>query len=85
MGEFTFGPFTLSTHPPRLTRGGVEVRLRPRAFRTLQVLLQHQGALVDHDTLLAEAWEGTHVSRHTIATRVAPVGPAYTDRVRAGD
>ena len=73
MGEFVFGPFTLSTHPPRLTRDGVEVRLRPRAFQALQVLLQHQGALVDHDTMIAEAWEGTHVSRHTIDVTVAEV------------
>ena len=73
MAEFTFGPFSLSTQARRLTRDGVDVRLRPRAFRTLQVLLQHPGAFVDHDTMIAEAWEGTHVSRHTIDVTVSEV------------
>lgn len=73
MAEFTFGPFVLSTHPRRLTRDGAEVRLRPRAFRTLQVLLQHQGDLIDHDTMIAEAWEATHVSRHTVDVTVCEV------------
>jgi DNA-binding winged helix-turn-helix (wHTH) protein/Flp pilus assembly protein TadD len=73
MAEFTFGPFALSSHSSRLTRDGVEVRLRPRAFQALRVLLQHQGELVDHDTMIAEAWEGTHVSRHTIDVTVAEV------------
>lgn len=66
MAEFTFGPFSLSTDASRLTRDGMDVRLRPRAFHTLRVLLQHLGAFVDYDAMIAEAWEGTHVSRHTI-------------------
>jgi DNA-binding winged helix-turn-helix (wHTH) protein len=73
MAEFTFVPFVLRTHPRRLTRDGAEVRPRPRAFQTLQVLLQHQGDLVDHGTMLAEAWEGTHVSRHTVDVTVSEV------------
>ena len=73
MAEFTFGPFALSTHSARLTRDGVEVRLRPRAFQALRVLLQHQGDLVDHDTMIEEAWEGTHVSRHTVDVTIAEV------------
>jgi DNA-binding winged helix-turn-helix (wHTH) protein/tetratricopeptide (TPR) repeat protein len=73
MAEFTFGPFALSTQSSRLTRDGVEVRLRPRAFQALRVLLQHQGEFVDHDTMIEEAWEATHVSRHTIDVTVAEV------------
>ena len=73
MAEFTFGPFALSTHSSRLTRDGVEVRLRPRAFQALRVLLQHQGDLVDHDTMIEQAWEGTHVSRHTVDVTIAEV------------
>jgi tetratricopeptide (TPR) repeat protein/DNA-binding winged helix-turn-helix (wHTH) protein len=73
MAEFTFGPFSLSTAASRLTREGVEVRLRPRAFHALRVLLQHLGAFVDYDVMIAEAWEGTHVSRHTIDVTMADV------------
>ena len=73
MTEFTFGPFSLSLDPPRLTRDGVEVRLRPRAFSVLRVLLQHQGEFVGYDTMMAEAWDGVHVSRHTVDVTVAEV------------
>jgi DNA-binding winged helix-turn-helix (wHTH) protein len=71
--EFTFGPFSLNIEASRLTRDGVEVRLRPRAFHTLRVLLQHQGEFVGYDTMMAEAWEGVHVSHHTVDVTVAEV------------
>lgn len=73
MTEFTFGPFSLSIAARRLTREGIEVRLRPQAFHTLRVLVQHLGAFVDYDTMIAEAWKGTHVSRHTVDVTVADV------------
>jgi len=73
MPDFTFGPFLLTTDAGRLTRDGVEVRLRPRAFDTLRVLVQHLGAFVDYDTMIADAWQGTHVSRHTVDVTVADV------------
>jgi DNA-binding winged helix-turn-helix (wHTH) protein/tetratricopeptide (TPR) repeat protein len=73
MAEFTFGPFSLSTGARRLTRDGADVRLRPQAFQALRVLAQHLGAFVDYDTMIAEAWEGTHVSRHTVDVTIADV------------
>jgi DNA-binding winged helix-turn-helix (wHTH) protein/tetratricopeptide (TPR) repeat protein len=73
MAEYTFGPFCLSTAASRLTRDGVDVRLRPLAFRALRVLLQHQGEFVDYDAMIVEAWEGTHVSPHTIDVTISEV------------
>jgi DNA-binding winged helix-turn-helix (wHTH) protein/tetratricopeptide (TPR) repeat protein len=73
MTEFIFGPFCLNTAASRLTRDGVDVRLRPLAFRTLRVLLQHRGAFVDYDAMIAEAWEGTHVSPHTVDVTISEV------------
>jgi DNA-binding winged helix-turn-helix (wHTH) protein/tetratricopeptide (TPR) repeat protein len=73
MAAFTFGPFSLDTAASRLMRDGVEVRLRPRAFHTLRVLLQHAGEFVGYERMMAEAWEGTHVSRHTVDVTVGEV------------
>jgi len=73
MPEFTFGPFSVTTETGRLTREGVEVKLRPRAFDSLRVLVQHVGTFVDYDTMIAEAWQGTHVSRHTVDVTIADV------------
>lgn len=71
MPEFTFGPFTFNTSVPRLTRDGIEVRLRPRALHTLRVLLQHGGECVGYEVMRVDAWEGVHVSPHTVDVTVA--------------
>lgn len=72
MADFTFGPYSLSTEASTLTRDGVEVRLRPRAFHALRVLLSHVGSVVDYD-IIGEGWEGVHVSRHTVDVTLAEV------------
>ena len=73
MAEFVFGPFVLDSTNSRLTREGAAIRLRPLAFRALRVLLEHRGASVSYDALVEQAWEGTHVARHTIDVTVAEV------------
>jgi len=71
--EFSFGPFVLNTTTARLTRDGADVRLRPRAFETLRVLVEHAGEFLHTDILIAEAWRGTHVSHHTVDVTVSEV------------
>lgn len=73
MAEYSFGPFSLDTKASRLAREGVEIRLRPRAFHSLRVLLQHGGEFVGYEAMIAEGWEGTHVSRHTIDVTLGDV------------
>jgi DNA-binding winged helix-turn-helix (wHTH) protein/tetratricopeptide (TPR) repeat protein len=73
MAELTFGPFTLDDTGVRLLRGRGEVRLRPRAFHALRVLLAHRGQPVSYEQLTAEAWEGTFVSQHTVDVTVGEV------------
>ena len=73
MADFTFGPFTLSTDASTLTRDGADVHLRPRAFHALRVLLSHAGTIVDYETIIAQGWEGVHVSRHTVDVTLAEV------------
>jgi DNA-binding winged helix-turn-helix (wHTH) protein len=77
--EYTFGPFVLNTKTTRLTRDDVDVHLRPRAFNTLRVLVEHAGEFLHPDTFIAEAWGGTHVSHHTVDVTVSEV------RRRLGD
>jgi tetratricopeptide (TPR) repeat protein/DNA-binding winged helix-turn-helix (wHTH) protein len=91
MAEFTFGPFSLSTETSRLVRDGATVPLRPRAFHALRVLLQHVGAVVGYEGLIADAWEGTHVTRHTVDVTLAELrrrleeyGPWIVHRGKCG-
>ena len=73
MADFTFGPFALDTTAARLLRGGARSRLRPKAIRALEVLAARAGRCVDYDELMAEAWRGVVVSRHTVDVTVAEV------------
>jgi DNA-binding winged helix-turn-helix (wHTH) protein/tetratricopeptide (TPR) repeat protein len=73
MTHFTFGPYALSTEASKLTRHGADVRLRPRAFHALRVLVARAGTVVDYDTIIAEGWDGVHVSRHTVDVTLAEV------------
>jgi DNA-binding winged helix-turn-helix (wHTH) protein/tetratricopeptide (TPR) repeat protein len=67
------GPFRVNLATTRLLRDGVELELRPRAFRALSVLIQNPGRLVDYDQMIREAWDGTHVSNHTVAVTVGEI------------
>jgi DNA-binding winged helix-turn-helix (wHTH) protein len=73
MAEFTFGPFKFDAAGARLSRDNAEVRLRPQALQVLRVLLQHLGRPIGYDQMIAEAWHGTFVSRHTVDVTVGEV------------
>jgi DNA-binding winged helix-turn-helix (wHTH) protein/tetratricopeptide (TPR) repeat protein len=73
MADIVFGPFTLDIPGGRLLRNGEAVRMRPQAFRVLSVLFRHQGETVDYDRMIAEAWGGTLVSRHTVDVTIGEV------------
>jgi DNA-binding winged helix-turn-helix (wHTH) protein/Flp pilus assembly protein TadD len=71
--EVTVGPFVVDLAAARLFCEGAEIKLRPRAFHVLRVLLQHNGRSLGYEQLMAEAWEGTFVSRHTVDVTVREV------------
>jgi two-component system KDP operon response regulator KdpE len=53
--EFAFDPVTRKV----LIRGA-EVRLSPKQYRLLQILVQHAGKVVTHQQLLSEIWGPAH-------------------------
>jgi DNA-binding winged helix-turn-helix (wHTH) protein len=73
MAEIIFGPFNLDTSATRLLRSGAEVKLRPQALQALKVLLIHSGCTIRYEQMIAEAWDGTLVSRHTVDVTVGEV------------
>jgi len=76
MSEITFGPFTYRAGTGRLVRERTDVRLRPQALHVLGVLLRHRGQVIGYEQLMAEAWQGTFVSRHTVDVTVGDVKKA---------
>jgi DNA-binding winged helix-turn-helix (wHTH) protein/Flp pilus assembly protein TadD len=73
MSDVSFGPFLLDPSSTRLLRDGVEVKLRPQAFQALRTLLRHSGQSIGYEQMMAEAWEGTFVSRHTVDVTIGEV------------
>ena len=73
MAEIAFGPFALDSSATRLLRDGVDVKLRPQALQALRVLLRHGGQTIRYEQMIAEAWQGTVVSRHTVDVTVGEV------------
>lgn len=91
MAEIQFGPFRLDPSGIRLLRDGAEVNLRPQALHALRVLALHVGEYVGYERMIAEAWDGTLVSRHTVDVTIGEVrrtlkeyGPWIVQRKRVG-
>jgi DNA-binding winged helix-turn-helix (wHTH) protein/tetratricopeptide (TPR) repeat protein len=87
----SFGPFSLDAAESRLLRDGVEVDIRPQALHVLNVLVQTSGRHVNYDQMIHQAWNGTLVSKHTVAVTVGEVkkilgefGPWISYRPRLG-
>jgi tetratricopeptide (TPR) repeat protein len=68
--QVLFGPFRMDVACSRLMRDGVELNLRPQVFHALRALIQNPGQFVNYDHMIREAWDGTVVSRHTVAVTV---------------
>ncbi len=69
--QFEFGPFLLDASNSELRRDGTPIKLRPQAFSVLRALVHSSGQWVSCERLISDAWEGNHVSRHTVSVTVA--------------
>jgi DNA-binding winged helix-turn-helix (wHTH) protein len=71
--SISLGPFRINLASTRLHRDGIEIELRPRAFRALKVLVKNPGRLVGYQQMIAEAWEVVKVSKHTVAVTISEI------------
>jgi DNA-binding winged helix-turn-helix (wHTH) protein len=81
-----FGRFTLDAPARQLTLDGREVRLPPKAFDLLLLLIERRPSVVDKSTLRERLWPGTHVVEASLSNLVAEIraltGSAGTALVR---
>jgi len=77
--EVEVGSFLVDLTNSRLVRDGVETGLRPQACRVLRTLIQNRGQYVDYEHMIADAWNGTIVSRHTVDVTVGEVKRALQE------
>jgi DNA-binding winged helix-turn-helix (wHTH) protein len=77
--RLTFGAFVLDLDQRRLFTGGAEVRLQPKAFELLRLLVEARPKALSKDEILAAVWPGTFVGENSLATVVRDLRSALRD------
>jgi TolB-like protein/Flp pilus assembly protein TadD len=68
---YRFGDFALEAAERRLLRDGRAIKLTPKAFHTLLLLVKHAGHVVAKDAILAEVWPDTFVEEGTLTQNIS--------------
>jgi DNA-binding winged helix-turn-helix (wHTH) protein len=68
-----FGPLALDVAARQLTRDGRDVRLPPKAFDLLVLLIEQRPAVVEKAVLRDRLWPGTHVVEASLSNLVAEI------------
>jgi DNA-binding winged helix-turn-helix (wHTH) protein len=79
-----FGPFTLDTETRQLVREQREIRLSPKAFDVLCVLLERRPKVVDKSELHARIWPGTFVVDTNLSILIGEIRRALADTPQQG-
>jgi TolB-like protein/DNA-binding winged helix-turn-helix (wHTH) protein/Tfp pilus assembly protein PilF len=79
---YRFGAFELDVDRAMLTKSGVEVPLRPKAFDVLRYLVSHPGLLVTREQLFDEVWPGVVVTPDSINQCIIEIRKALDDNAR---
>ena len=77
--KLRFGDFLLDRSTGSLTGPDGPVPLRRQTYRLLEVLLEHAPGLVDHDTLLDEAWGHPALSPNVLPQAISELRQALGD------
>jgi DNA-binding winged helix-turn-helix (wHTH) protein/predicted ATPase len=78
-----FGPFHLDAENACVWRGSEALRLTPKAFAVLRVLLAHAGRLVTKDELWQSVWPGIAVSDAALTVCIREIRQRLDDDYRA--
>src|SRR6476659_2037000 len=76
---YEFEPFVLDARNRILLRDGATVRLTPKAFETLLVLVQHAMQVVDKEQLLKTVWRDTFVEEGNLTYNISGLRKALGD------
>jgi DNA-binding winged helix-turn-helix (wHTH) protein/TolB-like protein/tetratricopeptide (TPR) repeat protein len=76
---YDFGPFRIDPAERLVLREGHRVRLTPKAFDTLLVLVQNAGHLVDKSELMQAVWGDSFVEEGILTVEIAALRKALRD------
>src|SRR6185503_322279 len=76
---YQFGSFSLDPVKRRLKRDGEVVKLTPKAFETLLVLVEQRGKTIEKDELLNKVWAGTVVEENNLNQSITALRKSLGD------
>lgn len=76
----SFGEFVIDVDERRLFSRGQEVRLTPKAFDLLTLLIENRPKALAKQEIFDRLWPGTFVTENNLATLVADLRSALGDR-----
>lgn len=77
-----FAEFRLDSDARRLSRRGVDVRVSPKAFDLLRLLIERRPNVLDKSTLHSEIWPHTFVVDANLTVLIAELRRALNDNAR---
>lgn len=78
---YYFGSFCLNPVERRLLRNGESIRLTPKVFDTLLVLIQNKGRLVTKGKFLKEVWPDSFVEEANLSVNIASLRKALDEGI----
>lgn len=76
---YEFGSFILDPAERLLLKSGANIKLPPKAFDTLVVLVRNRGRLTDREQLLSEVWSDVIVEEGNITWTISQLRKALGD------
>lgn len=76
---YEFGPYVIDARSRILLKDGTTVRLTPKAFDTLLVLVQHASQVVEKEQLLKEVWPDIFVEEGSLSHNIHSLRKALGD------
>ena len=76
---YEFGPYVMDARSRILLKDGITVRLTPKAFDTLFVLVQHASQVVEKEQLLREVWPDIFVEEGSLSHNIHGLRKALGD------
>jgi eukaryotic-like serine/threonine-protein kinase len=68
---YRFGPYRLDTAGRSLSRNGQPVEIQSKSFDVLVLLVENAGEVFTKERLIAEGWQGVHVSESSVEKQVS--------------
>ncbi len=77
--SYSFGEYTLDLGRGALLKAGADVRLRPKSFNVLRILIERHGQLVTKDELMSAVWGSVVVTEGSLTQCLIDVRRAIGD------